>query len=150
MSVFFLILRLLHLPSSGTPARSVMTNVLGQQMVLWLVCAPFIWDWRRSLSALRVAHFLRPGARRRTEKFASVEHWSFCRHPRSGFPFPLFYFLFSSLPGSRWRARSSVFRFGGETMKSLSPMAIAPSVGRFGRRSDASAAPLSAFISGSI
>lgn len=39
--------------------------------------------------------------------------------------FFLFLFFFVSLSRSCWRARSSVFRFGGETMKSLSPIAIA-------------------------
>lgn len=65
------------------------------------------------------------------EKFAFVEHWSpplvpvFLSHSSI--------FFSSLLPRPRWRARSSVFRFGGETMKSLSPMAIATSVGRIGR-----------------
>lgn len=66
---------------------------------------------------------------------------------------PLFVFLFLFLiflflhPGSCWRARSSVFRFGIETMKSLSPIAIASRNGRNQR----AAVPFSrSFISRSI
>lgn len=99
-------------------------------MLLWLVCAPFIWDWRHSLSALRVVHFffLRSRARRRTRKIRV--RWALVATSRSGFPFPQLCFFSSLLPRPHWRARSSVFRFDGETMKSLSAMAIATSVGR--------------------
>lgn len=55
----------------------------------------------------------------------------FVANPRSSFPFPLLCFFSSPLPHPHppWTA-SSVFRFDGETMKSLSPMAIATSAGR--------------------
>lgn len=49
----------------------------------------------------------------------------FVATPRSGFPFPVLFFFPAPLLRPCWCTRSPVFRFGGETMKSLSPTAIA-------------------------
>jgi len=54
------------------PNRTIVTNVLGQQMALWLVCRLSETDDVRFQLTLRVVHFSHPHARKRAEKFASV------------------------------------------------------------------------------